>query len=73
MIIAVGEVDDVILTELLFCLLSDEDVFFVLVQRFSFCLHCLQQWLCFALLILLSSNGADTTLRNIALAIFPKN
>ena len=35
-IIAVVEVDDVILTEPLFCLLSDEDVFFVLVQRFSF-------------------------------------
>ena len=35
-LIAVADVDDVIPTEPLFCLLSDEDVLFVLAQNFSF-------------------------------------
>ena len=35
-LIAVADVDDVIPTEPLFCLLSDEDVFFVSVQNSCF-------------------------------------
>ena len=41
MLIAAADVDDLIPTELLLCLLSDEDVLFVLAQKLLFCLHCL--------------------------------